>query len=157
MKGDTTDLAKKKGCLRNLGVGAALFLGLMVIGALLPDSDTTEQRSTTTRRTTTTTTHPTTTTTLVPQTAEAAAEKCFSAWDGNHNGMERQIRERLNDPGSMETHATYFSDSDDLTDGTMLIRMDYGARNQLGGMVRTNAFGEMDIRTCEVTITDYGF
>lgn len=54
MSGDTTNLAKKKGCLRNLGVGTALFLGLMVIGALLPDSDSGSSATTTTRRTTTT-------------------------------------------------------------------------------------------------------
>ena len=100
---------------------------------------------------------PTRTTSGTPRNATEAAEKCLSAWDGNHDGFERQVKELLNDPGSMETHGTYFNSSEDISDGSMLLRMDYGARNQLGGMVRTNAFGEMNIRTCRVTVTDYGF
>ena len=58
--------------------------------------------------------------------------------------------------GSMETHGTYFN-SEDISDGTMTIRMDYGALNQLGGMVWTDAIAEMNLRTCEVTVIDYGF
>ena len=51
----------------------------------------------------------------------------------------------------METHGTYFNSEEDISDGTMTIRMDYGALNQLGGMVRTDAIAEMNVRTCEVT------
>ena len=31
---------------------------------------------------------------------------CLSEWDGNHDDLEALIRERLNDPGSMETIET---------------------------------------------------
>jgi len=41
----------------------------------------------------------------------------------------------------MQVHGTYYNGSEDISDGTMLIRMDYGARKRLGGMVRTDAFG----------------
>lgn len=120
-----------------------------------PITTTTTRPSATTTRTTrrVTTTRRITTTTV---DLEAIAEKCFSAWDGNHNGFERQIRERLNDPGSMRTYGTYWFSNEDVSDGSMTIQMDYGARNQLGGMVRTKAWGEMDVKTCEVTVIDYG-
>lgn len=89
-------------------------------------------------------------------TPDTVAEKCFSPWDGNHDGMERQIRALLKDPDSMVTHGTYYNGNDDLSDGTMTIRMDYGARNSFGGMVRNNAIGEMNIRNCAVTLLDIG-
>ena len=57
----------------------------------------------------------------------------------------------------METHGTYYNPNDELSDETMLIRMNYGARNQLGGMVRKDAFGEINIHTFQVTIIDSGF
>lgn len=104
------------------------------------------------------TSQPTPTTTSVPRTAEAATEKCFSA-DGNLDGFERQIREWLNDPGSMEveTHGTYFNPDEDISDGTIGIRLAYGARNQTEETVLTDAYGSMDIHTCEVTVLDYGW
>ena len=42
------------------------------------------------------------------------AEKCFSAWDGNHDGFERLVKAGLNDPNSMEVHGTYFGELDRL-------------------------------------------
>lgn len=83
----------------------------------------------------------------------AIAKRCLSAWDGNHDGFERQIRQLLSDPNSMETHATYYG----RIDGDFVIRMDYGARNAFGGMVRTTAVGIMNTETCEVAVIDYGF
>lgn len=101
---------------------------------------------------------PTTTTTTLTRTVQEIADGCLSPWGGNHNGFERLVRQQLNDPGSMETHGTYFNPSDDLADNRITLRMDYGARNVLGGMVRTNAVAEMDIETCEiVAVIDYGF
>ena len=88
------------------------------------------------------------------RTDQEIAEDCLSGWDGNHDDFERQIREWLNDPDSMTTHGTYFGRT---PSGEFLLRMDYGARNAFGGMVRTDAFGIMDVDTCEVTVIDYGF
>ena len=80
------------------------------------------------------------------------------AWDGNLNSFERQIRERLNDPGSMETFGTYFTDGFALEpDGRLKVRMDWGARNAFGGMVRTESLGYLDLDSCEVEITVWGF
>jgi len=63
------------------------------------------------------------------------------------------VREVLNDPNSMTTHATYYGRS---SSGEFILRMDYGARNAFGGMVRTEATAVMDTDTCEVTVLDYG-
>ena len=91
-----------------------------------------------------------------PATAQQAFEACVSSWDGNHEGFEELIRDRLNDPGSMETHGTYYNQSDDTNDGTITIRLDYGARNAFGGIVRSDARGEMDVQTCEVSVITFG-
>ena len=159
-------LQKRKGALWWAAAAAIGAVAMAVIAGLLqsegpslPDPTPRQTTTTTSRATTTTTTTrvAVTTTTRAPQTPMDAAERCFSAWDGNHNDFERQVRELLNDPDSMETHGTYFNTEEDISDGTMTIRMDYGARNQLGGMVRTDAIAEMNVRTCEVTVIDYGF
>ena len=42
-------------------------------------------------------------------------------------------------------------------DGEITIRLDYGARNLFGGMIRTSAWADMGL-DCEIkTVTDYGF
>ena len=80
------------------------------------------------------------------------------AWDGNLNSFERQIRERLNDPGSMETFGTYFTNGFALEpDGRLMVRMEWGARNAFGGMVRKESVGYLDLDSCEVEITSWGF
>ena len=94
-------------------VAVAVIAGLLQgDGPSLPDV-TPRQTNTITSRATTTTT----TTRRVPQTPMDAAVRCFSAWDGNHDDFERQVRELLNDPGSMETHGTYFNSVEDISDG----------------------------------------
>ena len=80
--------------------------------------------------------------------------KCLMA---RHDGFEKQFRELLNDPDSMTTHGTCYNPDEDISDGKMGVRLEYGERNPLGGMVRIDAFGDMNIRTCKVTVTDYGF
>ena len=91
------------------------------------------------------------------RTRQDVAEDCLSAWDGNHDELEGLIRAQLNDPDSMTTHGTYFSADDDLSDGTLTLKLDYGARNQLGGMVRTTAWAEMNLDCSIREVTDYGF
>ena len=93
------------------------------------------------------------------KTVRERVEDCV-ALDGNHEGFEKQIRDRLNDPGSMETHAT----RSDFTPGSsggssseVLILMNYSAKNRIGGRVRTEARGLLNIYTCQVRILDWGF
>lgn len=92
-----------------------------------------------------------------PTNAQELFEECVSAWDGNHDGLEALIRDRLNDPGSMETHATYYNPDDSITDGQITIRLNYSAANAFGGMVRTDAWANMDLNCEIVVVTDYGF
>lgn len=91
----------------------------------------------------------------VNATATARAEEaenrrkgfhCLSLWDGNHDLFEGLIRERLNDPSSMETFETRVSP---VKEGRHEILMDFGARNAFGGMVRKVAYGNYDNKTCE--------
>ena len=81
----------------------------------------------------------------------------MSVWDGNHEGFEKQIRDLLNDPDSMSTHGTYYSSADSISDGVIRIKLNYSAANAFGGKVRTDAYGDMDVRTCAVSVVDYGF
>ena len=76
---------------------------------------------------------------------------CLSAWDGNHDGLEALIRSQLNDPGSMKTYSTSILPVS--TDGTHTILVSFGARNRLGGMVRGNAVGSIDNKTCKATLS----
>lgn len=157
-----------------IAIVALLFGVPIVIGAIVggvtsqPDNDTAPAPTVT--ATTTTTLSPerqeaidnllgntTTEADLSPRNAAEAFEPCVSAWDGNHEGFEALIRDVLNDPGSMETHGTYYNASDSIADGEITIRLDYGARNAFGGMVRSDALGVMDIETCEIVeVITYG-
>ena len=90
------------------------------------------------------------------QEAEKAADRtkgfhCLSAWDGNHDGLEALVRDRLKDPGSMETHKTQITPVQETT-GQHRIIMDFGSRNSFGGMVRNQAIGWVDPDTCEATL-----
>jgi hypothetical protein len=92
-----------------------------------------------------------------PTNTTETFEACVSPWDGNHDSLEALIRDRLHDPGSMETHSTYFNPDDDIADGEIGIRLNYGARNRLGGMVRSDALAVMRLDCTIAEVVDYGF
>ncbi len=75
---------------------------------------------------------------------------CLSDWDGNHDELERLVRQRLNDPGSMETYETRIGT---VQQGRHRIVMEFGAKNAFGGMVRSTATGWVDNESCEATLT----
>lgn len=75
---------------------------------------------------------------------------CLSTWDGNHSGLERLIRNRLNDPGSMETIDTRISPVD--SSGKHRVILVFTAKNAFGGRVRNTAIGTIDNETCEATL-----
>ena len=79
------------------------------------------------------------------RTNRQIAEDCFDPWDGNWNQLERRIRERLKDPGSMETISTRFP-----TSGTMIVDLQYRARNSFGGYAVGTAIAEMNTNDCSV-------
>ncbi len=80
---------------------------------------------------------------------------CMSS-DGNHDGLESLIRTVLHDPGSMETHRTYYNSSDSIADGEIRIRLNYSAANVFGGKVRKNAWARMGLDCQIIAVTDYG-
>ena len=92
-----------------------------------------------------------------PKTLREQIEDCLDSWDGNHKGFEDQIRPGLNDEDSMETHGTYFAVTDEDGDGNVSIRMEYSAKNALGGRVKTEALGLLNYRTCRVTVIHPGY
>lgn len=90
--------------------------------------------------------------------AEAENERkgfhCLSSWDGDHNGLERLVRARLNDPDSLDTLGTYIASVNDA--GKHPVRMEFTATNAFGGRVRNNAFGLIDNDTCEAELLSIG-
>lgn len=92
------------------------------------------------------------TTTTLDRRAEERQKgfHCLSAWDGNHDGLEALIRNRLNDPGSMETIETVITPVD--ARGDHAIVLEFTAKNAFGGRVRHMAFGIVDNSTCEATL-----
>ena len=74
---------------------------------------------------------------------------CLSSWDGNHDGFERLVRARLNDPGSMKTYETRITP---VVGGEHRIIMEFGAKNAFGGMVRHTATGRVDHETCKAVL-----
>ena len=88
--------------------------------------------------------------------AESAEDRrkgfhCLSKWDGHHDGIEALIRRQLNDPGSMETYETRISP---VSAGKRQIRVDFGAKNAFGGMVRRTGIGTVDHASCSATLLD---
>ena len=77
---------------------------------------------------------------------------CLSDWDGNHDGLERLVRDRLNDPDSMETDTTRILPSGSWGDDDHAVSMDFRARNAFGGMIRNTGSGWVDHETCEATL-----
>ena len=75
---------------------------------------------------------------------------CLSKWDGNHNGFERLVRRRLDDPGSMKTIETKMG----LVgkSGTHSISVEFRSKNRAGALVRWRARGRVDTRTCDATL-----
>ena len=87
---------------------------------------------------------------LLNPEAERERFHCLSAWDGNHDGLERLVRARLNDPDSLDTIRTHIGPVSDA--GKRPVRMEFTAANAFGGRLRNNAIGLIDNDTCEATL-----
>ena len=88
-----------------------IFLGLVVlgvIGAFLPDSETT--------------------------TASAVEPKfkCLSSWDGSYSDLKRHTKSILKDPKSFEHDKTLITP---IVEGHRSVSMTYRAKNSFGGMM----------------------
>ena len=133
-------------CLIVLGV----FVVLGIIGAIVGGGDSSTSRPTPTPRPTSTPA-PSPTPTVYEDSDNYKGFHCLSAWDGNHDGLEALVRDTLNDPGSMETFETRITPNNN---GKHVIRMEFGAKNAFGGVVRHTALGEVDNTTCDAVLVD---
>lgn len=59
-------------------------------------------------------------------------EDQFSAWDGSHTLTVEALKKTLNDPDSFKHYETSYRDEG----STIVVRMEYGAANAFGGIVR---------------------
>ena len=59
-------------------------------------------------------------------------EDQFSAWDGSHTLTVEALKKTLNDPDSFKHYETTYRDEG----ATIVVRMEYGAANAFGGIVR---------------------
>ena len=74
---------------------------------------------------------------------------CLSAWDGNHDGLERLVKAQLNDPDSMKTTETLVGPN---KDGTHQIRLHFTAKNAFGGRVSAIGVGTFRNDNCVATL-----
>ena len=135
-------LTKRQKCYAGAGVLFLFFLLIIIVPT--DEGSTREARPTPTPG-------PTPTPTVYEDTDEYKGFHCLSAWDGNHEGLEGEVRDLLNDPGSMKTYKTTITPN---RNGTHVIRMEFGATNAYGAMVRHTATGEVDNVTCEATLVN---
>lgn len=75
-----------------------------------------------------------------------AVEKFFSAWDGSHPGLERAVKESMNDPDSYDHVETRFRDDKE----TIYVIMKFRGKNAFGGTVQNVASGTIDGNTGEL-------
>ena len=121
---------------KNLTIGGAVLLAVIIIIILVaPESEEQKQEK------------------LAEEKREATEEAedlrkgfhCLSEVTGRHYGMEELIKDQLKDPGSFDEADTLIGP---VENGEHTIRVDYRARNSLGGMVFGSAVGAVDTETC---------
>ena len=76
---------------------------------------------------------------------------CLSSWDGNHSGLERLVRQELNDPSSLEVLVTRIAP---VEEGKHQIIMEFTAKNVFGGRVRHKAMGLVNHHTCDAVLVN---
>jgi len=59
-------------------------------------------------------------------------QKLFSAWDGSHRGLEKIIKDAMNDPDSYKHVETVYWDMGDH----LVVRTTYRGKNAFGGVVK---------------------
>ena len=69
---------------------------------------------------------------------------CLSTWDGNHDGLEALVRDRLNDPGSMDTHEARIAPVD--PEGVRPIIMDFRCQEHLRRLGAFRGYGHCRTR-----------
>lgn len=83
----------------------------------------------------------------LPATADAAAKKCLSAWDGSHRATNDLIKADLVSPDSFE-HVDAFYRTALVRGGRILVlEVEFSAENAFGARLRGTGYGEVDIQT----------
>lgn len=77
-------------------------------------------------------------------------EPSFSSWSGAHFGLERFIKEAMNDPGSYEHDDTVFWDKGDY----LIVRTTYRGKNAFGGVVKNFVEAKVDLKGNVLDIVD---
>lgn len=68
-------------------------------------------------------------------------EEQFSAWDGSHRGVERMIKDNMNDPDSYEHVKTVYWDMKDH----LVVLTTFRGKNQFGGVVLNAVKAKVDL------------
>ena len=90
--------------------------------------------------------------------AEVLLDDCLDPFDGNHNGFEKQIRDQLVDPGSMDTiTTTYLASEESDHDRELILGMRYRARDRYGVIHILDAVALVNVNTCESSVISYGW
>ncbi|MGE4299475.1 MAG: zinc-ribbon domain-containing protein [Desulfovibrionaceae bacterium] len=76
-----------------------------------------------------------------PETRKERIEKSFSAWDGSHRGLERLIKQAMNDPDSYEHVSTTYSDQG----SELIVRTTFRGKNAFGGVVINSVVARADL------------
>lgn len=66
----------------------------------------------------------------------------FSGWDGSHRGLEKAIKESMNDPDSYEHVETRFKDMQDH----ILVSTKFRGKNAFGGKVLQTVTAKVDMK-----------
>lgn len=87
-----------------------------------------------------------------PQKPKTAAELrkekiegCFSAWDGAHRNLEKQVKAAMNDPDSYDHVETRYSDKGDH----LIVSTTFRGKNSFGGTVKNSIIAKTDLN-CNV-------
>ena len=91
---------------------------------------------------------PTSTTTPKPRLSKLPwTERCFSAWDGSHAGVNELIKADLVSPDSFEHVETLYSVKPDA-DGTHRLKVTFSSVNAFNARLRNVSYGSVDPVTC---------
>jgi hypothetical protein len=68
-------------------------------------------------------------------------EQAFSPWDGSHNGLEKVIKQSMNDPKSYDHDKTVYADMGDY----LIVTTTFRGKNAFGGVVKNTCRAKCDL------------
>lgn len=126
--------AKVKSGIGCLGLIGIIFL-IGMFGSMFGESNNTTTKSTTSK----------VSAPAKPKTAEEIRkeriEGAFSAWDGSHRGLEKLIKQTMNDPDSYDHEETAYWDKGDH----LIVKTTFRGKNAFGGVVKNWVMAKADL------------